>query len=112
MYNVQELATAALHNIPLVSIVFEDGMLQNVKRMQSENFSGHHIAVELKNPDFVSLAESFGVEARRARTPAELREALKAGFAAGRPYLIHVPVGEMPSPWKILHLPKVRGLRR
>jgi acetolactate synthase-1/2/3 large subunit len=38
-----------------------------------------------------------------------LEAALRAAFTSGRPGLIHVPVGEMPSPWDMILLPRVRG---
>ena len=57
------------------------------------------IASDLANPDFVKFAESFGAAAERAREPAELRAALRRGFARrDGPTLIEVPVGPMPSP--------------
>ena len=68
------------------------------------------IACDLANPDFVRFAESFGARAERARTPQELRSALKRAFASrDGPTLIEVPVGPMPSPWEFLQLPRVRG---
>jgi acetolactate synthase-1/2/3 large subunit len=58
----------------------------------------------------VRFAESFGAKAERARTPQELRIALRRAFATREgPTLIEVPVGPMPSPWEFLHLPRVRG---
>ena len=52
MYQVGELATAVLHNIPVVSIVFDNAMFGNVKRIQRDMFGGRHIACELASPDF------------------------------------------------------------
>ena len=67
------------------------------------------IASDLYNPDFVKLAEAFGVLGMRAETPDELRAAIEKGFAANHPTLIEVPVGEMPSPWRISFAPPNRG---
>ena len=61
MYNVQELATAVLHGINVVALVFNDGAYGNVRRMQRELYGNRVIASELVNPDFVRLADSFGV---------------------------------------------------
>ena len=60
MFNVQELATAVQFRIPVVSIVFNDNAYGNVRRMQQDLYGGRLIASDLKNPDFVRLAESFG----------------------------------------------------
>ena len=45
----------------------------------------------------------------RATTPDALEEALRKAFALNAPALVHVPVGEMPSPWDMILLPRVRG---
>jgi len=109
MFNVQELATAVQHRIPLVTIVFNDGAFGNVQRMQKEIHGNRVIASDLTNPDFVKLAESFGARGVRVTTPDTLRPALREGFKADGPTVIEVPVGEMPSPWEdFIFLPKVR----
>jgi acetolactate synthase I/II/III large subunit len=101
MYNVQELSTMVRHRIPLVTIVFNDNAYGNVRRIQRESFGGRLIASDLHNPDFVRLAEAFGVDGFRARTAEELRSALTTALGNGRPALIEVPVGEMPNPFPI-----------
>ncbi len=102
MFNVQELATAVQHRIPVVIVLTTDNAYGNVRRIQIEAFGNRVIASDLVNPDFVKLAESFGVMGLRATTPAELRARLKQAFASGGPALIEVPVGPMPSPWDVL----------
>jgi acetolactate synthase-1/2/3 large subunit len=69
MYTVQELATAVRHRIPLVTVVFNDNAYGNVRRMQVEKYSNRVIATDLTNPDFLHLAESFGITSLRAFTP-------------------------------------------
>jgi len=107
MFNVQELSTMALHNIPVITIVFNDNSYGNVHAFQKQFFNGRHIATELLNPDFVKLAELFRVEGRRAEGPEGLRVALREALKHDRPVLIEVPVGEMPSPFPLL----IRGLK-
>ena len=109
LYTANELATAIRHNIPLTSVVFNDGSFGNVRRIQEEAFGNRLIACDLANPDFVKYAESFGARGLRARTPDELRRAFRESFAAREPALIEVPVGAMPSPWEFIHMPQVRG---
>lgn len=106
MFNVQELATAVQHNIPVVAIVFDDGAFGNVRRLQTQQF-GRNIASDLKNPDFVALAKSFGMAAVRVEQASELEAAVKQGIASKKPLLIHVPVGPMPDPWKFINMPRV-----
>jgi acetolactate synthase-1/2/3 large subunit len=109
MYNVQELATAVQHGINVVAVVFNDGAYGNVKRMQREFYGNRVIASDLVNPDFVRLADSFGVFARSAHDPDGLREALEQALARDMPALIEVKVGEFPAPWQHIVLPRVRG---
>jgi acetolactate synthase I/II/III large subunit len=109
LYQVGELATAVQHNLPVVFVVFDNSMFGNVKRIQQERYGNRVIAADLSSPDFVKLAESFGVLALKAETPDELEEAVKQGFASKRPTLVHVPCGPMPSPWPLILMPKVRG---
>lgn len=109
MFNVQELATAVQHNIPVVVVLMNDGAFGNVLRTQSEDFGNRLIATDLRNPDFVKLAESFGALGLRAKTPQELRKALRQAFEAGRPTVIEVPVGPMPSPWNVLRFTRSRS---
>lgn len=109
MFNVQEMATAVRHGIAVVAVVFDDGAYGNVRRSQEMRYGNRLIAWDLANPDFVALAESFGIKAMRAKTPGELSSALVEALQANEPQLIHVPVGPMPDPWKFVHLPRVRG---
>jgi acetolactate synthase-1/2/3 large subunit len=110
MFTANEMATAVRHRIPLVAIVFNDGAFGNVRRIQQERFGNRLIASDLANPDFVKFAESFGAAADRARTPQELRGALKRAFARrDGPTLIDVPVGAFPSPWPFIFPPANRG---
>ena len=108
-YQAMELATAALHNLAVVVVVFDDGAFGNVRRIQREAYGDRQIASHLHNPDFVRFAESFGVAAYRAHTPAELEARLREAFALDAPALVHVPVGEMPSIWDLIAMPPVRG---
>jgi acetolactate synthase I/II/III large subunit len=111
LFTSNELATAIRHRIPLTVIVFNDGAFGNVRRTQEEQFGNRLIASDLANPDFVRYAQSFGAEAERARSPQELRAALKRAFKRrDGPTLIEVPVSQMPSPWEFIHMPRVRGL--
>ena len=109
LYQIIELATAVRHKLGVVSIVFDNGMFGNVRRIQEENYGNRIIATDLANPDFVAFAQSFGIAGRRAHTPAELETQLTEAIARAEPALIHVPCGPMPSPWPYTLMPKIRG---
>ncbi len=97
LYTLGELATQRLHNLPVISIVFNDNAYGNVKRTQQLDFGGHLIGSDLANPDFVALGRSFGVDAERVDAPDRLRGALRSAVSARRPALIEVSVGELPN---------------
>lgn len=109
LYQAGELATAVQHGLAVVVVVFDNGSFENVRRIQEEGYGGRTIASDLANPDFVRLAESFGVAAFRAGSPEELETALRQAFALEKPALVHVPCGPMPSPWDQIMMPRVRG---
>jgi acetolactate synthase-1/2/3 large subunit len=110
MFNVQELATAVRHRIPVVVILFNDGAFGNVRIMQREDHGNRVIGSDLANPDFMRLAASFGIGGYRVSDPAGLRKALEQALARNEPALIEVPVGDLPDPWQFIDMPKVRGV--
>jgi len=102
-WGLAELSTARKFGIGLVTVVFNDGAYGNVRRAQVEQFDGRVLGSELLNPDFVQLAESFGVRGMRATTPAELEGVLRETLgSANEPVLIDVPVGRMQNPWRVM----------
>ena len=105
MFGVQELATAVQFNIGVVTLVFNNNAYGNVRRDQREHFSGRVVASDLVNPDFVKLAESFGVGAARVSSPDHFRAALEKALAHGGPYLIdiEVPTDSEVTPWTFIH---------
>ncbi len=100
LFNSQELATAVQHGINTVAVVFNDNAYGNVMRDQVNRFDGRVTGAELHNPDFVKLAEAYGVRGVRAQGPEALETALREAIAADAPALIEVPVGMMPTPFE------------
>jgi acetolactate synthase-1/2/3 large subunit len=97
LFNSQELSTAARYGIDVVVVVFNDESYGNVARDLDEAWGGS-IGAELANPDFVRLAEAYGVAGFRAKEPADVGDLVQEAIALGRPALIEVPVGRMPRP--------------
>ncbi|GMP10368.1 thiamine pyrophosphate-dependent enzyme [Bradyrhizobium sp. TM239] len=108
MFGVQELATAVQFNIGVVTLVFNNNAYGNVRRDQRERFDGRVVASDLVNPDFVKLAESFGVAAARVTAPDQFKAAMEKALSHGGPYLISVEVtrDSEVSPWAFIHPPK------
>jgi acetolactate synthase-1/2/3 large subunit len=103
-FTLNELSTLVQHRIGLVTIVFNDNAYGNVRRIQNVDYNGRTIASDLVNPNYLKLADAFGVTGRRAENPAELRIALRESIKADEPTLIEVPVDAMPNPWTALGL--------
>ena len=112
MFGVQELSTAVKHNLNLVTLVFNDNTFGNVQRMQKKLYDNRVIATDLHNPDFVKLAESFGMKGVRTYTLPELRNAIAEGFAHNGPTLIEIPVGELPDASAMYFAPRNRGVKK
>lgn len=105
MFAVQELATAAQENIALVTVLFNNASYGNVMRDQRTNFGNRVIGAALKNPDFMMLANAFGIEGHRVTSPGDLKPVLAKALAAKKPALIEVevPQGSETSPWDFIH---------
>ena len=88
MYSISELATAKQHNIPVTWLIVDDGGYGILREYMVDAF-GKATATELERPDFVKLAEAFGVPAVRV-DPDGVRDALRAGFAAEGPNVVVV----------------------
>jgi acetolactate synthase-1/2/3 large subunit len=108
LFGASELATAVQHRIATVTLIFNNNAYGNVKRAQIEKYGGKVIATDLHNPDFVKLAEAYGAQGLRAETPEALASAIRRGFDHDGPTIVEIPVGDLPSPWHLIHMPRVR----
>lgn len=110
LFTMPELSVLAQQQIPLTTVVFADGHFGNVRRIQDRSYGGRFIASTLHNPDFLTLARSFGIRGLTAEGPAGLKAALATAFEGAGPSLIVVPVRieDMASPWPHVHGRKVR----
>jgi acetolactate synthase-1/2/3 large subunit len=89
LYGIQELATARQYGLDTVVLVVDDGGYGILREYQRASF-GETTAVDLVEPDYVAMAEAFGVTAERT-TPEALGGALKRALARGGPGLVHLP---------------------
>ena len=105
MFGMPELASAAQHDIGLITIIFNNHSFGNVRRDQQLKYDSNLIGADLDNPDFVKLAESFGVAGYRVESPDELKPALTKAIDEDKPAIIEVLIerGSETSPWKYIH---------
>ena len=91
---MQELATARMYGIGAIHVVINNGWLGMVRQWQelfhSERFSETNLTVDL--PDYVKLAEAFGVAGFRCETMEEVDDAIRAALACGGPAVIDARV--------------------
>lgn len=98
----QELATIKQLKLPVTICLVNNSSLGIIKQWQKMNY-GKTYQVELENPDFIKLAESYGIEATRLNSPDEVYPAVKQAIDLRKPYLIEVvvdPNEEIPLPSK------------
>ncbi|MGW7576272.1 thiamine pyrophosphate-binding protein [Streptomyces sp. NPDC054765] len=89
MYSIAELATARQYDLPVTWLIVDDGGYGILREYMTDAF-GAATATELARPDFVALAESFGVPAVRT-TPEQLRTDLAAALSAPGPSVVVLP---------------------
>ncbi|MBP3791109.1 MAG: acetolactate synthase large subunit [Methanobrevibacter sp.] len=89
----QELATVREYDLPVIAVVLENRTLGMVYQWQSLLYNERHSQTLLGNsPDFVKLAESFGVNGVRITKPGETKEALSAAIKDNEPVLLNVVI--------------------
>lgn len=106
MFGVQDLITAAENNIGLITLVFNNQAYGNVMRDQKLGYNGRYSGSLLQTPDFIKLADSFGVAAKKVSSPAELKPVLENLIAQDKPALIEVisERGSETSPWEFINM--------
>ncbi|MCZ7534884.1 MAG: acetolactate synthase large subunit [Acidimicrobiia bacterium] len=91
LMNCQELETATRLRTPFVNVIWEDCQFGSIAWKQQARF-GRNFGTDFTNPDFVTLAESFGMPAWRCDSPGELAARLDVAINLDVPSLIVVPI--------------------
>jgi benzoylformate decarboxylase len=97
MYGIQGLWTAAHHRLPITYVIANNRGYRIIKeRLVSFRKTDRFTGMDLRDPDidFVALAMSFGLAARRVTDPQDIAPALREAFASGKPNLIDVRVAD------------------
>ena len=89
----QELATVYDYDLPVIAVVLENRTLGMVYQWQSLLYNERHSETEFKDsPDFVKLAESFGINAVRVEKPGETKDVLKTAIKDNEAILIDIVI--------------------
>ena len=87
--NCVELATIANYNLPILIVVFNNGTLGMVRQWQTMFYDKRYCQTTLdRPPDFVKLADAYGLPGYRAREPEEFKACLEAALSRRGPALI------------------------
>ncbi len=89
---IQELGMCAQWNVGVKIVLLDNNYLGMVRQWQQLFFERRYSSVELQNPDFVKIAEGFGVAGKTIERPEELRAAVAEMLAYEGPYLLHIRV--------------------
>ena len=102
--NIQELATAAQYNIAVKVVLLNNGYLGMVRQWQEMFYEKRYSYTDMTYaPDFVKLAEAFGVVGLRATKPAEVEAVLKQGLSINKPVLMDFRVSREECVYPMVH---------
>ena len=93
--NEQELATIKDYNLPLKIFILNNGYLGMVRQLQQKGFGGRYSETKISNPDFVKLADAYGIDALRVEKFEEVQNSLEFAFSNNKPVIIDFVVEPM-----------------
>jgi acetolactate synthase-1/2/3 large subunit len=103
MMNIQELATLKRYGIPLKIVLIDNSSLGLVRQWQELFFAENYSEIDLSdNPDFVKVAEAFGVEAFRIDRRDQVTDGIARLLAADGPCLAHVVIDPRDNVWPLV----------
>ena len=101
--NMNEIATAVRHNIPVIQVVINNHVLGMVRQWQNLFYEQRYSATVLNDAvDFVKLAEAMGAEGIRATTQEEFKSAFEKALSLGRPVVIDCQIDSDDKVWPMV----------
>ena len=101
--NMNEIATAVRHNIPVIQVVINNHVLGMVRQWQNLFYGQRYSATVLNDAvDFVKLAEAMGAEGIRATTQEEFKSAFEKAMNLGRPVVIDCQIDSDDKVWPMV----------
>lgn len=86
---IQELATTVQYNLPVKIVLMNNGVLGMVRQMQKMFYNERFSQIQLTaNPDFVKVAEAYGIKGKKVERPEQIEPALRQAVETAGPYLI------------------------
>ena len=99
---LQELQTVKDHNLPIRYALFNNGFLGMVRQWQELFYGDNLHSVDLGQPDFLKLADAYGITGLRAATRQEARDAIRASQAVDGPVLIDFRTAKVENVWPMV----------
>ena len=93
--NLEELAVCKDYNLNVKIMILNNGYLGMVRQLQEKSFGGRYCETKISNPDFLKLAESYGIGSRRVASIDEIEEALTCSFSTEGPFVVDFVVEPM-----------------
>ena len=101
--NMNEIATAVRHNIPIIQVVVNNHVLGMVRQWQDLFYDERYSATVLRDAvDFVKLAEAMGAEGMRAVSQEEFKEAFSKALTLNRPVVIDCQIDSNDKVWPMV----------
>ncbi|MGR4051933.1 acetolactate synthase 2 catalytic subunit [Kosakonia cowanii] len=103
MMNVQELGTVKRKQLPLKIVLLDNQRLGMVRQWQQLFFNERYSETTLTdNPDFLMLANAFGIPGQHITRKDQVEAALDAMLSSKGPYLLHVSIDELENVWPLV----------
>ena len=101
--NMNEIATAVRHNIPVIEVVVNNHVLGMVRQWQDLFYDERYSATVLRDAvDFAKLAEAMGAEGIHVETQDEFKEAFAKALTLNRPVVIDCQIGSDDKVWPMV----------
>jgi len=92
LMNSQEYATAAQYDLPVITVIADNGLYGTIRMHQEREYPGRVSATVLKNPDFVAYARAFGGFGVLVDKTADFPKAFRAAQKSGKPAVIQLKI--------------------
>ncbi len=94
MMTIQEIATAAANDIPVLCVVCNNGLYGNMRHTQITQFGSRFIGTQLPASNLSNIAREFGAYGERVVKPDEIIPAIGRALASGKPALVEVMIDD------------------
>ena len=89
MMHGQEFATAVQYGLPIIVLIFDNGMYGTIRMHQERHYPGRLSATTLENPDFAAYARAFGGHGETVESTEQFEPAFERALASGKPAILH-----------------------